>query len=140
MGLIAARNIKPKHLPNVTVIEASAEGTALIEAWQGADTVFLIDAVQSGAVAGTIHRFDLRVESLPTSFGQPSSHAVSVVEAIEVARALNQLPPRLIVYSIEGKTFENGVSVSIEVIKAARSIVKDVVRYVLSLSQVRGIA
>ncbi len=137
VGLFAARQMQvgarsPRPWPNVTIVEASGEGTALIEMWQDADTVILIDAVQSGALAGTIHRFDARAESLPVHFFHYSTHAFSVAQAIELARVLDQLPPRLIVYGIEGKEFGNGVKLSDEVIYAAQTVVADVARDILS--------
>ncbi len=137
VGLFAARQMQvrarsPRPWPNVSVVEASGEGAALIEMWQDADTVILMDAVQSGAPAGTIHRFDARAESLPVHFFHYSTHAFSVAEAIELARVLDQLPPRLIVYGIEGKEFGDGVKLSDEVIYAAQTVVADVARDILS--------
>lgn len=132
VGLIAARQIAAKHLPDVEVIEASGEGAALIDTWQNADKVILIDAVHAerGAMPGTIFRFDARAKSLPVNFFHYSTHAFSVAEAVELARALNRLPPQLIVFGVEGKTFQAGVGLSIEVDQAAQSVVKSVLRHI----------
>src|SRR3972149_2149869 len=92
LGLFAVRQIKAKNLSNVTVIETSGEGAALIETWRSAGIVIAIDAVQSGAKAGTIHRFDASVEPLPGDFFHYSTHAFSLAEGIELARVLNLLP------------------------------------------------
>jgi len=51
-----------------------------------------------------------------------STHAFSVAEAVELARALNQLPPRLIVYGIEGKNFDSCVGLSPEVKLAVEEV------------------
>ncbi|HKC86245.1 MAG TPA: hypothetical protein VKG02_09745 [Blastocatellia bacterium] len=42
-----------------------------------------------------------------------------MAEAIELARALGNIPQRLMVYGIEGKNFAAGVGLSAEVEKAA---------------------
>jgi hydrogenase maturation protease len=100
-------------------MEASGEGTALLEAWKDADCVFLVDAVQSGAAPGTLHRFAAHEAPIPSHYLHCSTHAFGVAEAVELARALNQLPPQLIVYGIEGKDFSAGVGLTAKIRKAA---------------------
>ena len=58
VGLIVARRIREMNLPQVQVIESDGEFTRLMESWKDAESVILIDAVQSGVAPGTIHRFD----------------------------------------------------------------------------------
>ena len=122
VGRALARRLQAIAGGNVRVMEESGEGASLIEAWQGADLVMLIDAVHSGGAAGTIHRFDAAMQPVPGSFFHYSTHAFSVAEAVELARALNRLPPRLIVYGIEGKNFDSRVELSPEVKAAAEEV------------------
>ncbi len=77
-----------------------------------AGTVILVDAVQSGAEAGTIHRYEAAAQTLPAQFLRCSTHNFSVHDAIEMARALGNLPPRLTVFGIEGSCFEPGAELS----------------------------
>ncbi len=111
-------------LVGVALLEQSGEGAALMEAWRGAEAVILVDAVSSGAEPGTIHRLDAAEQKIPTDFFSYSTHAFSVAEAIEMARVLHQLPPRLIVYGIEGKTFGYGLELSPEVEQAALIVIE----------------
>ena len=127
-GLVVARRIKELNLHDVRLMEASGEGAALMEAWQGAEAVILIDAVYSGGTPGTIYRFDARAESISAKFFHYSTHAFSVAEAIELARALDQLPPRLIVYGIEGQRFDAGVGLSAAVERATQEVVRRLLR------------
>lgn len=117
-GRIVARNLKERVPPGTEILEETGEGTALLEAWRGAEDVFLIDAVQSGAPAGTLHRIDVQTQSLPASFFRHSTHAFGIAEAVELAGALHRLPPRLIIYGIEGERFDAGIGLSLEVEKA----------------------
>jgi len=126
VGLTVARRLKEAAPAHVRVLEESGESTALMDSWQGADTVILIDAVHSGAKPGSLHRLDAHRQPIPTRFFHYSTHAFGAAEAIELARALGQLPPRLIVYGIEGKTFEAGLGLSPEVEKAAQEVVERV--------------
>jgi len=126
VGLVVARRLKEAAPEHVRVLEESGEGTSLMESWKGADTVILIDAVHSEAGPGTVRRLDAHRQPIPTRFFHCSTHAFGVAEAIELARVLSQLPPRLIVYGIEGKTFEAGLGLSPEVEKAAQEVVERV--------------
>jgi hydrogenase maturation protease len=130
VGLIVARRLKAYALETdqVTVIEGSGEGAALIESWAGAETVILIDAVCSGTKPGTVYRLEAHAQPVPAEFFRYSTHAFGVTEAIELARALNQLPPRLIVYGVEGKDFQAGTGLSPEVERAVEGVVGRLLR------------
>jgi hydrogenase maturation protease len=95
-----------------------------------------VDAVASGAETGMVHRFDAIQQKLPVRFHGGSTHGFGLGEAVELARALNQLPERLIVFGIEGKRFEVGSKLSTKV----RRIVPHVVDRVLeeALLQLRN--
>lgn len=123
VGIAVANKVKGMNLPDVVAVEQSGEGSSLIEAWKNANDVIIVDAVSSGAVAGTIHRFDSCNQSVPTEFFHYSSHAFGVAEAIEVGRSLNMLPRRLVVFGIEGKEFATGVGLSPEVESAVEKVV-----------------
>lgn len=121
-GLIVARRVEERASGQIIVRESSGEGAALIEAWKGARTVILVDAICSGSEAGAICRIEAHRERLPAMLFNYSTHAFGVAEAVELARVLNRLPPRLIVYGIEGKSFAAGVGISPEVKAAAESV------------------
>jgi hydrogenase maturation protease len=126
-GLVVARRLRQLSLGNITVIEESGEGTDLMESWKGADTVIIVDAASSGAKPGTIHRIDARAQRIPTGLLRYSTHAFSVGEAVELARAMNRLPPRMVVYGIEGERFDEGTVLS----RAVQGSVDTVVDLVL---------
>ncbi|MGA9407895.1 MAG: hydrogenase maturation protease [Bacteroidota bacterium] len=121
-GVLIARAIEEKKLPDVLVIEGSGEGAALMEAWSEADNVFLIDAVSSGAVPGTVHRVDARIKPLPKELVLFSTHAFGVAQAVELARSMNTLPPKLVLFGVEGKNFSSGTNLSFEVLAVVQRI------------------
>ncbi len=118
--------LPPQALVGVSLLEQSGEGAALMEAWRGVRAVILVDAVSSGAAPGTIHRLDVSEQKIPTDFFSYSTHAFSVAEAVEMARVMRQLPPRLILYGIEGKSFDYGLELSPEVEQAAQNVIERV--------------
>ncbi len=129
VGLTAIRTLKTKVLPEETLlIESSGDGAELIEMWRTAGTAILIDAVSSGSKPGTIYRFDALKQRVPVQLSFPSTHAFSVAEAIELARVLDQIPPSLIVYAIEGQNFSTGIGLSPVVENAMLKVVEQVMQ------------
>jgi len=114
-GHLVVRKLKAMEGDIVRIVEESGEGASLMEAWRGGDVAIVIDAVRSGAVPGTIHRFEAETQPIPGRLFAYSTHAFSVAEAIEMARALDQLPAELIIYGIEGNSFDPGGELSLEV-------------------------
>ena len=111
-GLAVLQELAGQDLPGVELRAESGEGAALMEAWQGAQQVILVDAVQAGGAPGTIYRLDPWEQPIPTEFFHYSTHAFSLAEAVELARVLGQLPPSLIIYGIQGADFGSGQGLS----------------------------
>ena len=108
-GLLVARRL---HALDMTVCEQSGEGTALMRAWQGWPHVIVVDAVCSDMAPGTIYRFEASSRRLPAALFSLSTHGFGLAEAVELARVLHELPPRLVVYAIEGRQFAMGSRMS----------------------------
>ena len=102
----------------------AGDGAGLIDLFAQHDDIVLIDATHSGAPAGTLVTFDARHESLPAEFFHYSTHRFALAEAVEIARHLGMLPRKLMVYGIEGATFEAGTSLSGPVRAAAGELVE----------------
>jgi hydrogenase maturation protease len=98
---------------DVAVRELEGEGVGLLDLWEGARAVVVVDTVRSGAAPGTIHRLDVTHRPLPAGLrGSSSTHAIGIAEAIELARVLGRLPRRVIVYGVEGRNFRAGAALS----------------------------
>jgi hydrogenase maturation protease len=119
VGPLVASRLKRRARDRFEVIEQTGEGLSLMEAWEGVDTVIILDSALSGASVGAIHRVDATAESMPRELFRCSTHALGVAESIELARVLFQLPRRVIVYGIEGHDFEAGAGLSAPVEEAA---------------------
>jgi hydrogenase maturation protease len=104
------------------------DGTGLLDAWAGASDVVVVDAASSGAAPGTIRRFDAAAGPLPAQHLRSSSHHFGVADAIELARSLDRLPPRLVVYAIEGEDFGAGPELSEPVARAVDALVAELGR------------
>ncbi len=108
VGLAVAERLRGRVPAGVDVVPCELEPSRLIEAWEGATSALLVDAVDSGAWPGTVTRFDASDEPLPARAFRSSTHAFGVGEAIELARALGRLPGHVLVYGVEGEEFAAG--------------------------------
>ena len=84
----------------------------LMEIWGGVDLVVVCDATQGGGPPGTVRTVDATHTPLPADFQPVSGHAFGLAAAVETARALDRLPPRLMVVGVEGAAFGLGESLS----------------------------
>ncbi|OGW97009.1 MAG: hypothetical protein A2Z81_06440 [Omnitrophica WOR_2 bacterium GWA2_45_18] len=121
-GILTVRALKVKNIAGVAMAEHRGEGLDLLELWKGYSTVFLIDAVSSGGKPGTIYRVEIPPEEIPKDKFCCSTHAMSVAEGIALAQAIHQIPEKLIIYGIEGKSFDHGPGFSQEVQSAVREL------------------
>jgi hydrogenase maturation protease len=131
VGLLVARRLKEAPLPLVSIVECRGTLTAVLEAWKDATGVIVVDAVFSGSRPGTIYRFNAHGAGVPLELSRsPSSHGWGVAEALALGQVLQELPPRLIIYGIEGQNFGPGQEVSQEVAaaipEAARRIRREI--------------
>lgn len=126
IGIFVAQQLRTQVPSGVTILEQSGEGTALLESWNGFDAVIVVDAVRSEASPGTIYRLEANTDPIPKGFFHYSTHTFSVAEGIQLARALELLPVRLIVYGIEGHTFARGVGLSNAAEQAAASVITQI--------------
>lgn len=101
------------RLPDAVELAAQdGEAIALLGAFAGAAAVWLVDASASGRAPGTLRRFDAAAAPLPEDLHNFSTHGLGPAQAIELARALGQLPGRCLVHAIEGAEFAPGAGLS----------------------------
>jgi hydrogenase maturation protease len=125
-GPMVARRIRDRQLPFFRAIEHDGEGASLMEAWTGAQIVIVVDAVSSNARPGTICRFDVTQQPLRGNLFQDSTHSFGVHQAVELSRVLNRLPQQLLIYGINGKSFDVGAPLSPGVEEAIGEVVQQI--------------
>jgi hydrogenase maturation protease len=126
VGLVVARRLKACAIDGVEILEHDGEATSLLEAWECFQRIAVVDAMWSGAAAGTILRMDAHGPGIARGVWH-SSHSPGLAEAISLARTLGRLPPALVVYGIEGQAFGYGRGLSPAVENAACDAVRQLV-------------
>jgi hydrogenase maturation protease len=121
-GLLVARAARRQRATGIGVVEREGEPIDLIGDWERARAVVVADAVDSGGEPGRVYRVDAATGPLPAAFAGPSTHALGLADAIELARALDRLPARLVVFGIEGGSFTPGAEPVPAVVAAADAV------------------
>lgn len=107
----------------IDAIAFDGDGAELLDAWQGYETVVLIDAMVSGAEPGTVRRFNVLDAPLPQDVMRSSSHQFGLAQAVEMARLLDCLPPHMIVFGVEGECFDYGEGLTPRVAQEVKGLV-----------------
>jgi hydrogenase maturation protease len=99
-GIVVVERARPLLPRGVVVRTLSGEATGLLDAWAGADLAVVVDAVRWDHPPATgVIRIDAIAQSEALAgwaSGGTSSHGLGVAEAVALGRALDRLPPRLV--------------------------------------------
>lgn len=125
-GRAVAHRLRSMLPPAIEIDEHDGEATGLLARLDDAETAYLIDACTSSEPAGTVHRFDVGAMPLPREAFAMSTHGLGLAEAVELGRALGQLPSRCIVYAIELGSTAPGSPLSPAVVAAINEVAKRV--------------
>lgn len=137
IGAMVAQQVRGRLPADVPVVAHHGDILSLIEDWAGFDALVCVNAAATLADPGRIHRIDLREGSFPRNVSLTSSHAWGLAEAIELARVLELAPREIIVYAVEGGSFDSGVALTPAVAAAARVVADRIVAEVGRLTRAR---
>ena len=98
--------------PSVGVQLLDGEPTRLLDA-DGKDQVVVVDAVKSGEPPGTVRSWEVDEHAVPSPVRtEASSHGGGVAEATRLGHALDRLPDRLVVVTVEVGSVDDGKGLS----------------------------
>ncbi len=117
-GILVARELAAREVPGIDVYEFRGDPVRMLALWPGLRHVIVVDAVVTGAPAGTVHRFKNDALRFADERFATSSHGISLKETVALAKSLDQLPCEMTVIGIEGAAFEAGEPAS-EAVKTA---------------------
>lgn len=117
-GLLVARRLRALGVP---AVEVCGDALALFEAWGDAEEVILVDAVVTGAPAGTVTTWTGRTRGRTPGDGL-STHGLGVAEVLELAEALGRLPRRVRIFGIEAGRLDPGAEPSPAVTRAVEEV------------------
>lgn len=126
----------------------SADPAILIDAWRDRKLAILLDASAIEDEPGRVQRFEINplTDTLPVSEleqGAGSTHGFGLSHALHLGAALNMLPQRIVLYTVEGADFGHGEMLSPAVKRAALGLETAIRRDIKSaraIADSRGIA
>lgn len=130
VGLAVLAAARPSLPPGVTAVESDGEPTRMLDAWNDAEVVVVVDAVRADAPAGTIHHFELDDAARVTSRASGGTHGLGLGEAARLGATLGRLPARVIVVGIEPADLDDGPGLSVPVAAVVPEAVRVLVREV----------
>lgn len=127
LGLEALRQLRPT-LPaavreRLSILALSGEAASLYHHLQGAEQVLILDAIQTGAPPGQLVEVNAVEQILPRSW-QASTHSFGLAEALELCRALNELPPTVRILGLTPSHFDTGSALSEPVVQALPKLIQ----------------
>ncbi len=129
VGVHVVQELQKKALPpEVKVIEGGVAGIGLINFFQGARKAVFIDAADMKLAPGTVVRFT--PEEIRSQPGNPkfSAHDVGLLEVLELAKALGQCPPEVVIIGVQPKEISWGMDLTPEVQAAFPQILEAVLK------------
>ncbi len=130
-GPEVARRVRAATSSWVDVVEHDGEPAGLLDVWEGADLAVVVDAVRSHPKSpGHVHRVLVDATTGIGAAPGVSSHAGGPGDAVALARALDRLPARLVLYGIEGATFSAGLGLTPSVEASVTAVAEQIVREV----------
>ncbi|MEJ2432103.1 MAG: hydrogenase maturation protease [Pseudolabrys sp.] len=133
IGALVAKALAGRLPADVALIARGGDMLALIDDWAGFDALICVDAAVPISGPGRIHRLDLATDALPAEMAVTSSHAFGLADAIRLARTLGQAPQEIIVYAVEGHSFDPGAAVTPAVADGIDEVAQRVVAEVTRL-------
>lgn len=126
IGIRVAEALASDLPPGVALKTRTGDMLGLIDDWEGYQRVLCIDAAAPMGVPGRIHRIDTAREALPTAPGLASSHGIGLPETLALARTIGKAPDILVVFAVEGASFEAGAPLTPAVAGAVAKVAERV--------------
>lgn len=121
IGPLCASALEDRKIPARIV---QGETSELLEAWQQAESVIVVDAISSGQVPpGTLIRIDSADAAFQPEAARCSTHGLGLAQAVRLARVLKCLPQTMILMGVEAESFEWAATLSPRVAEAMPALI-----------------
>lgn len=123
-GIVFARELRSRIGGGecVRITESDGDPAKLLEVWTGVALAIVVDASSSGAAPGTVIEIDPTRGSNGHGLRR-STHAMGLMEAVQLGLALGRMPARLRIFAIEGEDFTHGEGLTLAVRQAVDALV-----------------
>jgi hydrogenase maturation protease len=117
--------------PKIQTITTETPGINLLDFFEGADAVILVDAEDSGNAPGSVQIHSSFPEAGATP-AEKTAHGIGVAETIAIARELGlRLPMHILWIGVEGAQWDLGKELSEPVRRAVPDAVREIQNHIL---------
>lgn len=109
---------------SIKLVKLRGDIAALIEIFSSYAKVYVVDACLGSSLVGTWQRIDLHQQAIPNENPQTSTHGFGLSQAISIAKNLDQLPEKLILYALSGDTYGFCDTLSPPVVKSVDQVIQ----------------
>lgn len=109
---------------SVKLLKLRGDIAELIDIFANYQTVYLVDACRSNEEQEDWRRLDVQKESIKDENPQTSTHGFGITQAISLAKNLDKLPDKLILYAINGNQYSISDVISPSVYASVNSVIK----------------
>ncbi|MFF1870510.1 hydrogenase maturation protease [Streptomyces sp. CB03911] len=114
-----------------SLVVCDGDPARLISHWDGADLAIVVDAAHTHpGQPGRVHHLVMDDGRIAPADRATSSHGLGLGDAVELARELDRLPRRLVVYAVEGADCSPGTGLSAPVEVAVGRIAEQITKQV----------
>ena len=129
VGVHVAQELQKKSLSSaVEIHDGGLAGIGLLDFFPGASKVLLIDAAEMNLEAGAVVRFTPEEVAGKVSGPRFSAHDIGLLEVLDLAGALGQCPPEVVIFGIQPKEISWGTELSPEVQASISKVTEAVLR------------
>ena len=109
---------------DVSLTHAGTMAFFALEAMSGCELGIVVDAIETGAPAGTVHRYRYVDGSFDGPVPDITLHDFSFADALQAGTEAYELPPELLVYGVEPASIEPSLELSDPVERAVPTLVE----------------
>lgn len=128
--------LEGKISPQIKLCKLRGDLGDLLDHFGNYSIIYMIDACTSEASAGSWQRIDALIDPMLLEQPQTSTHGLSISQAISLARALDQLPSKLIIYAIRGEHYHVSNELSPLVAEAVKIVAYNILQEDLCMKKV----
>jgi len=130
-GPVVISLLRERGLPGVVLAECEGDLSSLIELWGGASLAVVVDTVRARpSRPGRVHRISAYHPAAAGTQAAASSHGLGLGEAVSLARALDRMPARLLLFAVEAGDLDYGLGLTPAVSAAADQVAAEIAELV----------
>lgn len=123
VGWAVVDGLREKLRSGIELVKQRGDIAELIDLFSRHKSVYLVDACSSSELAGSWQRIDVHQQPIPKENPQTSTHGFSISQAISLAKNLDQLPNKLILYAINGDNYSISDALSSSVARSVDGVI-----------------